>query len=441
MVRTSHYSTYAVGEAVAVIAESGAVLLPGEPSDVRALSVWESLIEHGIDGALDVLFSLGLSSAPDFAICRIDANGLARVLTRGAGNARIFGPGGPQSPSSARLVADHEYHDVTEVVLSLGREAVPCVPVVAGIVAATAIIVRPPASGVGTVSADGAKRAPRPLEIEIEIEDRSFNRDLAEVVPEPELDFSQVVPEPGLVLSEVVPEPELVLPEVVPEPELVLPEVVPEPELVLPEVVREPEPVLPEEVPDESSDLIVIPHWSIPHWSPTEVVAPSDDVFVPHESAPFPPPPGWAALQGPDPDGDLELTIARADLTFPPSPMPEEMAAGRVGWLRFDDGRVVPLVGDIVLGRAPRAIADRGVGAEPITVSDPNNEVSSQHALVEVTQDGRALVTDLGSTNGTEIIDHHGSTVSLRANTPHPILPGATIVLAEVLQIAFEADS
>ena len=69
----------------------------------------------------------------------------------------------------------------------------------------------------------------------------------------------------------------------------------------------------------------------------------------------------------------------------------------------FDTGQraQVPLPGSIVLGRQPDA---QGDGEHAIAVEDPDRTVSKNHARLEHV-DGETWVTDLGSTNGTELVD------------------------------------
>ena len=51
----------------------------------------------------------------------------------------------------------------------------------------------------------------------------------------------------------------------------------------------------------------------------------------------------------------------------------------------------------------------------------------------------RILLTDLGSTNGTEVITPDGRRQRLLPNTPIVIEPGTLVVLAEIVELRLEA--
>jgi pSer/pThr/pTyr-binding forkhead associated (FHA) protein len=95
----------------------------------------------------------------------------------------------------------------------------------------------------------------------------------------------------------------------------------------------------------------------------------------------------------------------------------------------------------LVLGRAPRVPEDF-VGERPhvVKVVDPRSEVSSQHVLLSLDY-WNVLVTDLGSTNGTELVLPDGRRQRLVAHSPVVIEAGTRIVLAEILELTFEATA
>lgn len=75
--------------------------------------------------------------------------------------------------------------------------------------------------------------------------------------------------------------------------------------------------------------------------------------------------------------------------------------------LVFDDGTPeVELSGPVLLGRDP-ARSDRFPQARPYALVDSARSVSKTHVLVDVSGGG-AWVIDLGSTNGTAVVDAHG---------------------------------
>ena len=67
--------------------------------------------------------------------------------------------------------------------------------------------------------------------------------------------------------------------------------------------------------------------------------------------------------------------------------------------VQFDSGETSTTAAPAVLGRNPDAID----GHSPVTISSPSREVSRTHALVDVDDDGRLIVTDHGSSNGTYV--------------------------------------
>lgn len=225
------------------------------------------------------------------------------------------------------------------------------------------------------------------------------------------------------------------------------------------------------------------PSWNPADWRVAPVPSSGStelaDVFDSRPALAFPAPPGHQGLQGPDPDGDMELTIARSDLMAeleapagPPAgpmvlakkcvqghftvafqttcrvcrgPVPEqepvEISRPALGILRLASGEVITVDRDIVLGRSPREIpGHQGDRPHLARIVDPQHEVSGQHALISVNY-WLVSVTDLGSTNGTVVIDATGVTTTLIPDTPVVIEPGSTVVLGEVSRISFEATA
>lgn len=87
--------------------------------------------------------------------------------------------------------------------------------------------------------------------------------------------------------------------------------------------------------------------------------------------------------------------------------------------LIFDTGQreEISLPGAGYLGRRP-------VGEDPqdqlFPVTDPDSSVSKTHVRVEY-RDGQLWVTDLGSTNGTDLLGDEGRVIALAANTRTPV--------------------
>lgn len=122
-----------------------------------------------------------------------------------------------------------------------------------------------------------------------------------------------------------------------------------------------------------------------------------------------------------------------------PAQEPQEIPRPLLG--RFVVPGAAPIVidSDLILGRDPHA--PQGVsGPQPrlVVLNDPRMEVSSMHASVTLNF-WDVCLTDLGSTNGTEIVTPDGRRQRLAQHTPVTIQPGTKVVLAEVLELVFEA--
>jgi hypothetical protein len=93
-----------------------------------------------------------------------------------------------------------------------------------------------------------------------------------------------------------------------------------------------------------------------------------------------------------------------------------------------------------VLGRAPHVPAD-WAGAQPhlVALPDPEHDVSAQHVSV-VLDLWNVLVCDLGSTNGTALVDRDGQVTKLRPYEPAALGPGGALVLADVITLQFEVQ-
>jgi hypothetical protein len=93
-----------------------------------------------------------------------------------------------------------------------------------------------------------------------------------------------------------------------------------------------------------------------------------------------------------------------------------------------------------VLGREPHV--PRGwTGPQPhlVALADPDQDVSAQHVSL-VLDLWNVLVCDLGSTNGTVLVDRSGRTTRLRPHEPAPLTPGGAVVLADVVTLPFEVQ-
>jgi len=112
-----------------------------------------------------------------------------------------------------------------------------------------------------------------------------------------------------------------------------------------------------------------------------------------------------------------------------------------LGRLNSSTGQSVDLDREIYVGRAPRVPADfHGETPHLMPVIDPTNEVSSQHLQVSLDH-WMVSVTDIGSTNGTEVLHLDGQRVALTPGVPVAIDPGCTVILAKTVSLLYEATS
>ena len=117
---------------------------------------------------------------------------------------------------------------------------------------------------------------------------------------------------------------------------------------------------------------------------------------------------------------------------------PEQTAAPV---LRFDDGLVVTIDEDLVLGRRPdnHEMVTNG-GARPVPIADTQNVLSSAHAALQ--RSGREVsLVDLGSLNGTHVAGPEATAwTQLEPGVAHPLSDGDRLLLGWTV-ITFEQPS
>jgi hypothetical protein len=114
---------------------------------------------------------------------------------------------------------------------------------------------------------------------------------------------------------------------------------------------------------------------------------------------------------------------------------PEQTAAPV---LRFDDGLVVTVDEDLVLGRRPdnHELVAQG-NARPVPIADTQNVLSSAHAALQ--RNGREVsLVDLGSLNGTHVAGPEATEwTQLEPGVAHPLADGDRLLLGWTV-ITFE---
>ena len=190
-----------------------------------------------------------------------------------------------------------------------------------------------------------------------------------------------------------------------------------EPELEQPE-----HPVSEKPAPEQLPDSTVEP---APELVAVEPVA--ADVVVEH----------WA-----DRDGQTQAGIRGVQFDRPPilgQEVAPSMVARSVAKLAFSSGEMVDVDRVIIAGRAPEA--KRFASHEQpllITVASPHQEVSATHLEIRPgagADHGVAIVTDLGSTNGTVLVQPGLPVESLQPGIAVSLLPGAVLDLGDGVTI------
>jgi uncharacterized membrane protein YhaH (DUF805 family) len=138
---------------------------------------------------------------------------------------------------------------------------------------------------------------------------------------------------------------------------------------------------------------------------------------------------GLSAASLPDPIAAVAPALPVRD----PAPAPQVEAELRPKprlALRFEGQPDVVVHGPVVLGRAPAPRED-APGAQLVVLPDPARSLSRDHVLVVPSDDGNALmVRDLGSTNGTLILDGDATSRRLAAGRTGLATLGSSVLLA-----------
>ena len=115
------------------------------------------------------------------------------------------------------------------------------------------------------------------------------------------------------------------------------------------------------------------------------------------------------------------------------------MTARPVARLLFSSGETVEVDRAVLVGRAPEA--RRFTSTEQprlVTVPSPNQEISSTHLEIRPgsgADHGSAVVTDIGSTNGTVLVQPGLPPEDLQPGIAVQLIPGAIIDLGDGVTI------
>ena len=363
---------FATGDWYAVVGDHVSVMLPGTER-ARVAALWE-LADSGAssDAMLDALLAGGLSQLPSFAFVG-SGDDHTRVIVRGAPTATVTTDAGEQVITAAPGSTWNEQllSGVTAARISLEGDAVADHVLTPGLARISAMEL---GGSVGSVP--GLDAAPVLALVEEPVEE-----------PAPAAD-----PEP-----EAAPEPDPVL-EAEPDPE--------------PDVPTAAEPLTfgePEDDPTPTGETLAV--------DPT--------------------PDEWA-----DRDGLTTVGTPAQDFERPPIPGQEiapSVVSRPVATLVFSTGDVVEVDRTVLVGRAPEARQFASHDQpQVVTVPSPHQEISSTHLEIRPgagADHGSAIATDLGSTNGTILVQPGLAPEELKPGIAVSLIPGAVLDLGDGVTI------
>ena len=396
--------SYRPGDWFGILGERAVVILPPTEKP-RVASLWE-LVDGGagFDVTLDALISGGLRELPAFVLVST-GEGETRVVIRGPARAefRVDGETVRLEGSDATTWVERSLLGVEQMSIVLDEDPLadelPSYVVDGGLFRIARLDESPAHEG-----PDELAEAPA-YEREFPLADDPLGVDT-----EPDVDAEE--------------------PEDAQEPEE--PEDAQEPEE--PEDAEEPE------EPEEAEERAPVRSPEPPSWTPSPPGPPPPPV-VPVAAQP---PTEAMAPPGAETDHD-GLTVGGAwePPPLPPPGIPGQPAAPDVtvpvARLLISDGEVVDVDRVTVIGRAPEARrvndADR---PRLVTVPSPHLEISSTHLEIRPgsgADHGTAVVTDLGSTNGTVLRQPGLGPEDLTPGVTVQLVPGALIDLGDGVTI------
>ena len=141
-------------------------------------------------------------------------------------------------------------------------------------------------------------------------------------------------------------------------------------------------------------------------------------------------------------DGEVPPDLVRPPVGIPGQEPAPEVTAAPVARLSLSTGEEVEVDRVVIIGRAPEARRFTATQRPRlVAVPSPQQEISSTHLEVRPgsgADHGSAVVTDLGSTNGTLLTQPGLPQEPLRPGIPVQLLPGAVIDLGDGLTIAVD---
>jgi hypothetical protein len=422
--------SYRAGDWYAVFGARTTLLLPESERD-RVVGLW-ALVDGGADftQVLDGLLASGLSGLQGFALVSSD-EGPTKILLRGDGVRASLATGTETlelDGAGSTTWAERSVEGVTALSITVADDgAAPDFPIDGGLVRVSRIDLPPagrPAAGFEGVTVLPAAVADEPSPIMTETTDDEVTEppaapEPAEPVPTP--DYLQPWPDPG--------DDPLPPPEPPPFPAHAADELQPAEPEADPATAAIPSPPSPPPFGDLPPPAAPVPG----PWG--------DGGF--QDAPPPPPPPPPPASEDSDHDGLTQAGMnadefAREQPGIPGQPMAPSVTRP-VAKLIISNGETVDVDRVVLVGRAPEA--RRFTSSEQpllVTVPSPMHEISSTHVEVRPgsgADHGSAVVTDMGSTNGTVLVQPGLPPEDLKPGIAVQLIPGAIINLGDGLTI------
>lgn len=393
--------SYRPGEWYGVLGDDTVLLLPPDER-TRAAALW-SLVDGGAstDDLVDALLSGGLRALPAFVLATTADDGATRLLVRGRVRVTVAADGETVEVdgASASTWVERSWVSVSGLSVVLDeRPAGPDLLATTGLVRLSRLQHPAEAAGTGPVAVAAADDEPDDFGPEHETE-------LSEVADEDD--------EPATPATATTPVP--------PPP---------------------PAPPTPSTGPADLPPPPPGPPPSTPPAAPP--VAPAAPPVPPPPAPPAPPAPPTPG-EASDHDGETRAgaldpaPFERKPSGIPGQPQAPAVTSRPVARLVISDGETVDVDRAVLVGRAPEA--RRFTSTEQprlVTVPSPQQEISSTHLEVRPgsgADHGLAVVTDLGSTNGTVLVQPGLGPEDLQPGVAVQLIPGAVIDLGDGVTI------
>ncbi|WP_232676283.1 FHA domain-containing protein [Nocardioides sp. R-C-SC26] len=411
--------SYRHGEWFAVVGPAAVVLMPSTEK-ARVAALW-SMVDDGagFDAVLDAVLQGGLGSLPGLVLVGIDPAGSpSKILLRGTGvTARVQGEGPPVDldGGSAITWVEHTMETVQTLSVVVGDHAAsPDLPVVAGLVRAGRLDLPPVPS-----------RPTNPPEVATDSVLAAEPGDHVDAAPElAEAPPLAVVPVAGSGPADVgAGEADPWVDELDQSDELAPPSALDD--LLGEPVPAEPSPLDAEGDTSNMGAPLPPPMASLP-------LPPAFEADRPAVPTP-PPPPDW-----PSAETIVPGTPADGSALDPSVPLAPLAPRGLVARLVLSSGESVDVDGVVLIGRAPEASRIPDPDPQLVVVPSPMHEISATHVEIRPGSGadlGSAVVTDLGSTNGTVVIQPGLGAEELKPGIAVQLIPGAVINLGDGITI------